>query len=274
MAAPNEISVSQLARLVGTPDAPVLIDLRTPEDFEADPTLIPGAARHAHDELGALMPRLMGVRTVVYCQKGRKISQGAAANLRSEGIACEVLEGGHLAWRAAGGPTVRTAALPAPDGAGRTVWVTRHRPKIDRIACPWLIRRFVDPHARFLFVPPEDVALVAGRFGAVPFDVEGIGLTHEGDRCSFDAVLSAFGIEDAALDRIADLVRAADTNRLAEVPEAAGLLAISLGLSRMHRDDLAQLEAGMVLYDALFRWARDAQGEGHDWPSALTGSPR
>lgn len=270
MPSPTEITVSQLARLVGTPDAPVLVDLRIDEDFAADSQLVPGAFRHSFSALDALIPTLGGRRTVMYCQKGRKISQGAAAILRAEGISCEVLEGGQFAWRDAGGPMVEAKAMPAPDAQGRTVWVTRHRPKIDRIACPWLIRRFVDPRARFLFVPPEDVALVAEKFAAVPFDVEGLGLTHDGERCSFDAFLAAFGIEDAALNRVATIVRAADTNRHDLAPEAAGLLAVSLGLSRMHRDDLAQLDAGMIVYDALYRWARDATDEGHDWPAAVS----
>lgn len=268
MPSPTEITVPQFMRLVGTPDAPMLIDLRTDEDFAADPRLIPGAFRHRFAEVATLVPALRQRRAVVYCQKGRKISQGAAALLRIEGVACEVLEGGQIAWRDAGAPMVAAAALPAPDAEGRSLWVTRHRPKIDRIACPWLVRRFVDPRARFLFVPPEDVALVAERFGAVPFDIEGAALSHAGERCSFDAVLDAFGLQSAPLERVATIVRGADTNRHDLAPEAAGLLALSLGLSRMYRDDLAQLEAGMTLYDALYRWARDATEEGHDWPAA------
>ncbi len=272
MPSPTEITVSQLARLIGTPEAPVLIDLRIEADFAVDPRLIPGAARHDFTTVEALVPKLGGRRVVVYCQKGRKISHGAAALLRAQGIACEVLEGGQIAWRDAGAPMIEASALPPPDAEGRSLWVTRHRPKIDRIACPWLLRRFVDPRARFLFVPPEDVALVAEKFGATPFDVEGLGLTHVGALCSFDAVLAAFGLSDEALNRVATIVRGADTNRHDLAPEAAGLLALSLGLSRMFRDDLAQLDAGMILYDALFRWARDATGEGHDWPAALAGS--
>lgn len=265
----NEITAAQLARLVGTPDAPVMVDLRTDVDFAADPHLIPGAFRHAADALDGLVPKLAGRHTIVLRQKGRKVSQGAAAILRVEGIACEVLEGGQVAWRDAGHPTVETAALPPADAEGWTTWMTRHRPKIDRITCPCLIRRFIDSAARFLFVPPQDVGLVAERFGAAPFDVEGPGLTHEGERCSFDAFLAALGIWDAALDRVATIERAADTNRLELAPEAAVLLAISLGLSRMYRDALAQLEAGMAVYDALYRRPRDATGEGHDWPASV-----
>ena len=266
MPSPGEITVPQLARLVGTPDAPAVIDLRIAEDFRDDPRLVPGAVRHAHDDLPTLLPRLGKRRAVVYCQRGRKISQGAAAILRTEGVACEVLEGGQVAWAAAGAPMIHADALPPPDVAGRTVWVTRHRPKIDRVACPWLIRRFADPRARVLYVPPEDVALVAERFAAVPFDVEGLGVTHDGDRCSFDAFHRRFGLRDPALDRMALVIRAADTNRHDLAPEAAGLLALSVGLSRMHRDDDAMLEAGMAVYDALSRWARDGTDEGHDWP--------
>ena len=268
MPSPDEITVAQLSRLVGTPDAPTLIDLRIAMDFDADPRLVPGAVRRAHTDLDALVPGLRGRRVVVYCQKGRKISQGAAAILRGEGVACEVLEGGQVAWAGAGAPMVAADGLPARDRAGRTAWVTRHRPKIDRIACPWLLRRFADPEARILYVPPGDVALVAERFGAVPFDMDGFGVTHEGDRCTFDAMLARLGLRDPALDRMALIVRAADTDRLDLAPEAAGLRALSLGLSRMHRDDLAMLEAGLGVYDALYRWARDATDEGHAWPHA------
>ena len=266
MPAPNEITVAQLARRIGTFDAPVILDLRTDEDFQDDPRLVPGAKRHRFDRIEELAPRLRDRPTVVYCQKGRKISQGAAALLRWSGIPAEVLEGGQFAWRDADAPMVTADAVPPADQQGRTVWVTRHRPKIDRIAVPWLIRRFVDADAMFLFVPPADVALVAERFGATPFDVEGVALSHRDDRCTFDTALETFGLRADALDEVARVVRAADTNRHDLAPEAAGLLAISVGLSRMRRDDVAQLEAGMAVYDALYRWARDGRDEGHDWP--------
>ena len=272
MASFNEISVSTLARLVGTPDCPVLLDVRIEADVEADPHLIPGARRHPFDTVLDLAPDLAGRPVVVYCQKGLKISQGAAALLRSAGVAAEVLEGGQFGWRDAGLPMVHAAKIPpaAPDGG--TLWVTRHRPKIDRIACPWLIRRFVDPRARFLFVAASQVASVADRFAATPFDIEDVFWSHRGARCTFDTMIAEFGIGHEALDRLAVIVRGADTNRHDLAPEAAGLLAASLGLSRMYRDDLAQLEAGMTLYDAFYRWARDATGEGHDWPAASPGA--
>lgn len=272
MPSPDEITPAQLHRLVGTPAAPVLVDLRIDEDFDDDPRLIPGAFRHPFTDLDALLPRLRDTPVVVYCQKGRKISQGAAAMLRSNGLRVETLAGGQFAWRDAGLPMVQAAALPPRDAGGRTVWVTRHRPKIDRIACPWLIQRFVDPSARFLFVPPQDVELVAEKFAATPFDVEGVDFTHRGEHCTFDTMIEIFALSVPALDHLSMIVRGADTNRHTLAPEAAGLLAVSLGLSRMYRDDLEQVQAGMTLYDALYRWARDATGEGHDWPSTAVSS--
>ncbi len=268
MPSPTEITVSQLSRLIGTPKAPVLIDICIDEDFRDDPRLIPGSFRHPFPDIARLAPRLDGHRVVVICQKGQKLSQGAAAVLRDAGIAAETLEGGIFAWRDAGESLVPAASLPARNGEGRTVWVTRHRPKIDRIACPWLIRRFVDPSALFLFVSPPEVLNVAEKFEATPFDVEGVFWSHRGERCSFDVMIDEFQLSTEPLQRLATIVRGADTNRHDLAPEAAGLLAASLGLSRMYRDDLEQLEAGMTLYDAFYRWARDAADEGHDWPAA------
>jgi hypothetical protein len=150
---------------------------------------------------------------------------------------------------------------------GRTLWVTRHRPKIDRIACPWLIRRFVDKDARFLFVSPAEVIGVSERYNAIPFDIEDTFWSHRGPNCTFDTMLDEFNLHTPALDRLATVVRAADTDSHGLAPEAAGLLAISVGLSRQYRDDLEQLDAGMHIYDALYRWARDGQDEGHNWPA-------
>lgn len=268
MASYNEISTAALTRLIGTPDCPVLLDVRLDADFDADPYLIPGARRKPFDAVGDLVESLRGKQAVVYCQKGLKISQGAAALLRQGGVRAEVLEGGQFAWKDAGLPQVRAERMPAPDRDGHTLWVTRHRPKIDRIACPWLIRRFIDPQAQFLFVSASQVQNVAERFRATPFDIEDVFWSHRGAACTFDTMVEEFGIRTDALDLLAKIVRGADTNRHDLAPETAGLLAASLGLSRMFRDDLEQLEAGMLLYDAFYRWARDATNEGHDWPAA------
>jgi hypothetical protein len=162
--------------------------------------------------------------------------------------------------------------VPPRDSEGRTVWVTRTRPKIDRIACPWLVRRFVDPDAVFLFVAPSEVQAVAERFGATPFDIEGVFWSHRAALCTFDVMIEEFGLRSEALARLAVIVRGADTARLDLAPQAAGLVAASLGLSRMYRDDLAQLEAAMGLYDAFYRWSRDAVGETHNWPASGSGA--
>jgi hypothetical protein len=153
--------------------------------------------------------------------------------------------------------------MPPLDRHGRTVWVTRARPKVDRIACPWLIRRFIDPRAVFLYVTAAEVQGVADRFGAVPFDVEGVFWSDGGERCTFDLMIEEFGLKIAPLLRLATIVRGADTGRPDLAPQVAGLLAASLGLSRMYADDLAQLEAGLALYDAFYRWCRDAVEETH-----------
>jgi rhodanese-related sulfurtransferase len=267
MSSYTSISSEKLYRLVGTANAPALIDVRSDEDFAADPQLIPGASRRSHRHVQDWGPGLTGRSVVVICQKGQKLSEGTAAWLRHGGIAAEVLEGGHLAWTQAELPTVPADRIPKRDGRGRSVWVTRSRPKIDRIACPWLIRRFVDPAAVFLFVTSSEVEAVAERFDAAPFDIENVFWSHRGELCTFDVMVKEFGLSTPPLERLATMVRAADTARLDLCPEAPGLLAASLGLSRMFDDDLEQLSAGLLLYDAFFRWCRDASKETHNWPT-------
>jgi rhodanese-related sulfurtransferase len=258
----GQITPAQAFRLIGTPDAPAVLDVRIEDDVAALPRLIPTARRVAHTAIATLTDP--PGRAIVVCTRGAKLSEGAAAWLRTMGWQAEVLAGGTLAWAAAGLPMIPLAALPAPG----TPWVTRHRPKIDRIACPWLIRRFIDPSARFLYVAPTEVTAVADRFGAIPYDIEGVPFSHRGDHCTFDALLDDFCLHSEPLDRMATVIRAADTDRHDLSPQAAGLLALSVGLSRMCHEDLQQLAAGMALYDALYRWARDGHEEGHDWPKA------
>jgi rhodanese-related sulfurtransferase len=196
----NAISSDKLLRLIGTANAPALVDVRDDAVFASDPHLLPGAVRRDPAAIASWASALAGRAAVVLCEAGGARSAGVAALLRNEGCDAEILEGGHAAWRGAGLPLVPEALLPKRDSLGRTVWVTRARPKVDRIACPWLIRRFVDPDAVFLFVNPADVLAVA--------------------------------------------------------------------------DDLAQLDAGMLLYDAFYRWSRDARGETHDWTSHRPREPR
>jgi len=267
MSSYTAISSEKLSRLIGTHHAPALIDVRPDDDFAADPRLIPGASRRSHRVVQDWAASLAGQSVVVICQKGSKLSEGTAAWLRHAGIAAEILEGGHLGWSQAGLPTVAAERIPRRDTHGRTVWVTRARPKIDRIACPWLIRRFVDPAAVFLFVASSEVEAVAERFDAAPFDIENVFWSHRGEFCTFDVMVREFGLSTPGLERLATLVRAADTARLDLAPEAPGLLAASLGLSRMYDDDLEQLSAGLLLYDAFYRWCRDATRETHNWPT-------
>jgi len=147
-------------------------------------------------------------------------------------------------------------------------WITRERPKIDRIACPWLILRFIDRAPEFLYVPSDKVLSAAAETGAIPYDVPDVELSHVGELCSFDAFLKKYGLDDPALRRLADIVRGADTGRPDLSPQSAGLLAISLGLSRNFADDQEMLRQGIVMYDALYAWARELQGETHGWPPA------
>jgi len=144
-------------------------------------------------------------------------------------------------------------------------WVTRARPKIDRVACPWLIVRFIDVDAEFLFVAPNDVQRIAADSGAIPFDVENVELSHAGPLCSFDAILAKYDLRDPALAELARIVRGADTDRLDLAPQCPGLLAISLGMSRLFADDHEQLAHGVVMYDALYAWLREAREEKHTW---------
>ena len=272
MSSINTISIDKLARLIGTPHCPALVDVRTDADFAANPRLVPSSMRRPHADPSEWAPDYAGRSAVVICQRGAKLSQGVAAWLRHTGVPADALEDGFDGWRKANLPTVPTAKMPALDKQQRTVWVTRARPKVDRIACPWLIRRFVDPRAVFLFVAPAEVEAVAERFAATPFDVEGVFWSHRGETCTFDVMVEEFGLGTDALLRLAAIVRGADTGRFEVAPQAAGLLAASLGLSRMHTDDLAQLEAGLTLYDAFYRWCRDATEETHTWHSKKPGT--
>ncbi|MEC9367904.1 MAG: chromate resistance protein ChrB domain-containing protein, partial [Pseudomonadota bacterium] len=147
-------------------------------------------------------------------------------------------------------------------------WVTRERPKIDRLACPWLIRRFLDPDAVIHYVAPDLVKEVARETGGIPFDVDGVEYGHEGEFCSFDTLISKFGIDDPNLLHLARIVRGADTARLDMEPQCAGLLAIALGISAGHSNDHEALGVGMAVYDALYAWTRFARSETHNWPSA------
>ena len=218
MPSPTEITVQQLSRLIGLPSGPVVVDVRDDDDYGADPRMIPGSHRRDYRSAANWVGAYKGKSVVVACQKGLKLSQGTAAWLRHEGVEAQSLEGGNLAWRDAGHMLVPAAKLPPRDAQGRTVWVTRARPKIDRIACPWLIRRFIDRDAEFHFVEPAWVTAVAQDLGAIPYDIDGVEMSHDGPLCSFDTLIAKFGIVDPALARVQMLVRGADTARLDLAP--------------------------------------------------------
>lgn len=270
MSALHAIAIDKLVRLIGTPNPPTIVDIRSDPEFAADPRFIPGSLRRPAETVADWSAALGARNAIVVCEDGAAASQGVAAWLRHAGIAAEALEGGLAGWRGEGLPLVPDAPLPPRDAQGRTLWVTRARPKVDRIACPWLIRRFVDPSAVFLYVPPADVLDVAARFGGAAFDLDGDGVfwSHRDSNCTFDTMVDELGLGGIEpLVHLATIVRGADTGHPEIVPEAAGLVAASLGLSRMFTDDLEQLEAGMLVYDAFYRWCRDARGETHNWAS-------
>lgn len=262
------ITPTELWRLMATPNAPVIIDVRRAEAIESSNRLLPGSVSRDPHAVGAWTPDRDGI-VVIACKHGHERSQMATAELRERGIDARVLAGGFEAWCAQGLPVIDRSACLRLLPEHPSLWVTRRRPKIDRVACPWLIRRFLDPRARFLFVDPPEVAAVARETGATPFDIEGVELSHEGERCSFDTMLKLFGLEsETSLSRLAVIVRGADTARPDLAPEAAGLLAVSLGLSELAADDdHALLRSGFPVYDALFSWLRYATGERHNWPA-------
>jgi rhodanese-related sulfurtransferase len=269
MLASFTISPQDLWTLIGTAQAPQLVDVRRREVFDAAPGLIPTASwRPANDTAwsGTLDPSRP---VVLACRAGHEMSQMAAAALRGRGFDARILDGGYEAWTSHNLPLVAKAALERFAPKQPSLWVTRRRPKIDRVACPWLIRRLIDADARFLFVDPPQVPAVARESGGVPFDIEGVELSHEGERCSFDTMLKLFGLEnEPSLARLALIVRGADTARPDIAPEAAGLHAVSLGLSALAGDDdHGMLRHGFLVYDALFAWLRFAAAERHNWPA-------
>lgn len=266
MGNPIRITAEELSRLIGTARCPAVIDVRRKTVFDAAPNRIAGANWHDHMTISAIA-RDAG-EFVVYCVHGHNVSEIAAASLRAAGAKVRMLEGGIEAYAAAGGLLVKKGAeLPGGSGAP-SVWVTRERPKIDRIACPWLIRRFVDPFAVFHFVAADWVNDIAAEVGGTAFDIDGVFWSHRGETCTFDTMIAEYGLMSPALDTVARIVRGADTARLDLAPQAAGLLAISFGLSHSFDQDLEQLEAGMLVYDALYAWTRDGQSETHNWPAA------
>jgi rhodanese-related sulfurtransferase len=260
------ISPQQLLALLGSPRAPLVLDVRREERFRESERMLPGARRCAPDEVPGFAASNGPGQAIVYCVHGLEVGEQASAQLRAAGWDARYLQGGIEGLIEQGLPTARKRPDLGVTGEKPSRWITRERPKIDRVACPWLIRRFIDPTAEFFYVPSDQVFKEAKRLKAVPYDIEGAPISHEWEKCSFDALLKAFELREPALDTLAKIVRGADTDRFSLAPQAAGLLAVSLGLSRLHADDdQAMLAAAMPVYDALYEWCRSAQDETHSW---------
>ena len=254
------ISASQLRSEIASKNPPIVIDVCRPSTFRQADVMISGALRRDPEQVRAWaksLPRASAV--AVYCLHGKEVSRSAAAAMSEIGISARYLEGGLDAWKALEGP------LDRKPRNGSTRWVTRERPKIDRIACPWLISRFIDGNAEFLYVAPKEVLSAAKEKDAVPYDVPDVLFSHDGELCSFDAFLKHYRLTDPALHDLAVIVRGADTARLELARQSAGLAAISLGLSRNFLDDHEMLKHGMVMYDALYTWCKEGKEEVHTW---------
>jgi rhodanese-related sulfurtransferase len=278
-----DMSPVELAARIGAPGAPMLLDVRRHARFADSTHLLATGRWCAPDAVASLVLEGPPREVVVYCVHGHELSQQAAATFRQAGWNARFLAGGFeggepgvdaphdiAGWRAVRPLALRKRPDLGVDGVRASIWITRERPKIDRIACPWLVRRFIDPRATFRYVPTASVLTQAAELGAVAFDLPGAPISHDGELCSFDTLLQAFDLQDdPALNALALIVRGADTDRLDLAPQAAGLLALSLGFSALHAtDDLAMLEAAMPMYDALFAWCRQAvagQTERHNW---------
>lgn len=259
----TSISYVDVQSAIAGPQPPLLIDVRRRPAFQSAQDMAAGALRRDPDSVSAWVKSLPRAGSaVVYCVHGHEVSQGVAKALREHGLNAQYLEGGlEEGWRPHG-------KLDRKPPEASTRWVTRERPKIDRIACPWLVSRFVDHDAEFLYVPAAEVRDAARRKEAVPYDIPDVAFSHAGPLCSFDAFLAHYRLRDPALQQLAVIVRGADTGEPRLAPQAAGLLAISLGLSRLYADDHEMLGHGMVVYDALYAWCREGQVETHTWNPA------
>ena len=286
----SSISPQAFNARLGRADTPLILDVRRQARFDESPRLLAGAQRCAPEDVAALAASQPAGDVLVYCVYGHNVSEEAAATLQAAGWRAHTVAGGIeggqegeddpqaiARWRAKPPLSFAKRADWGVTGEQPSRWITRERPKIDRIACPWLVRRFIDTRAEFFYVPTSQVLAQAKALNAVAYDIPGAPVSHAGDLCSFDALLLGFDLHDAALNLLATIVRGADTDHLELAPQSAGLLAFSLGLSRLHAtDDHAMLEAAMPLYDALYAWCRDrvaAQDETHNWkPTTMAGA--
>jgi len=270
LSASYSILPNDLWNLIASNLSPQILDVRRREAFDASPQLLPGAVWRDAAQVAQWSGALDRTRPIVAtCKAGHEMSQSTVAQLRADGFDARLLEGGYAAWTDTGLPFVTKTELDRIAPARPSLWVTRRRPKLDRVACPWLIRRFLDPEARFLFVDPDQVQNVAREVRAIPFDIKDVELSHEGEHCTFDTMLRLFGLDnEPSLARLALIVRGADTARYDFAPEAAGLHAVAIGMSALAGDDdYGLMQRGFMIYDALFAWLRFAADEKHNWPA-------
>lgn len=249
---------------LGLRESPLLLDVRSTSDFERTPRMVSGSIRFDAGNVPEAARKLPLQRPLALYSTGKADLDSIAISLSTRGHHVSVMDGGIDRWIDEKRPTIK--ARPEFGVPGESQWVTRERPKIDRIACPWLIRRFIDPLASFFYVPAPLVRAEAASLDAQPYDIPDVTFSHRGPNCSFDAFLDEFDLHDPVLDGLADIVRAADTGQLEQSREAPGLLAISLGLSASIRDDQLLLEQAMSIYDALYTWRKTARDETHSWP--------
>jgi rhodanese-related sulfurtransferase len=240
------ISPQELYSRIATGAAPVVLDVRRGDAFVADESLIVGALRRPPDEVDVWSKDIPFQRPViVYCSHGKDVSQGACESLCRAGLQAFYLEGRIAAWKPDALPVRRKARAHSEQQ-----WVTHEHPEADRIACPWLISRFINPLAEFLYVPASEVSAFAKSAGATPYDIKNVEFGHHGERCSFDAIVVFYDIHDAALDHLATIMRRADTSRSDLSPVCDGLLAISYGLSGNFPDDTQALQPSIRIASA------------------------
>ena len=267
----NYVSTRAIYAQLALQHGPLLVDARSEQDVDRVPRMIPGALRLARPDaphVGHQLP--LQKQIVLYSSSGHDLAP-LANELNARGGRVCIMQEGLEGWIADELPTTRVR--PELGVPGSSHWVTRERPKIDRLACPWLIRRFIDPEATFFYVPATRVRAEAAGLGAQPYDIADVTFSHRGSKCSFDAFLDEFDLHDPKLDELAQIVRAADTGKLQESREAPGLLAISLGLSASIADDQLLLEQAMMVYDALYAWCKTAHDETHSWPQKIQSGP-
>lgn len=260
----HAISATRLARKLGSACQPPTIDVHRQPTVAASQHLICGSLYRPPETAADWSADLPAGRPIVVtCAHGHEVGQTAAATLRAAGVDARYLSGGAEGWIEAGYPYLRKAAIQ--HGTHATSQITRARSKIDRIACPRLIRRFIDTSAIFHFVPSDQVLAEASARNVIPFDIPGVTFTHRGETCTFDAMIEEFGLQEVALKKLARIIRGADTSRIDLTAQSSGLYAIFLDLSDLIEDDHALLATHILIYDALYRWQRDLTTETHSW---------